>query len=577
MSGEQVLAALRGAGLIDEQASLRASREAATRNVSVEEFLTSENIVEDGAIADAKSAALRVPRSGVPEKIDATLMSFIPEETVRTYQVVPLSLADGNIVVGMVNPDDLRAQEALKFLARQHRLNLGVFLISFGDWKRALRLYSPYQDDVAEAVNAMRAKTRGTTSAAHQKFVDLELESSRGEDAPITRMVTSTLKEAIQMGASDVHIEPTEKALRIRFRIDGELQESASLPPELVDSVIAQVKVRADMKLDERRVPQDGRFRSHLLGREIDFRVATFPTPLGEKVAIRILDSASGLKTFEQLGLVGRNLDAVVEALNEPYGMVLVTGPTGSGKTTTLYAALQRINSEKVNIVSLEDPVEYFVEGVNQSQVRPEIGYDFAAGLRQILRQDPDVIMVGEIRDRETADLAVNAALTGHVVLSTLHTNDAAGVAPRLIDMGVEPFLIPAALNLMVAQRLVGRLCEACRVAEPASDAVAAEISAVVATMPEGIERPAPPYQVYRAPGCDKCHGRGSIGRMAIYEVIKMNRAIEKIVTEGASSNAIRDEARKQGAMSMRQDGVVKALQGLVLLEEVFKETNEGA
>ncbi len=575
MSGEQVLAALRGAGVIDEQVSLRASREAAAKNVSVEEYLTSENLVEDGVIADAKSAALRVPRSSVPDKIDATLMSFMPEETVRTYQVAPLSLADGNIVVGMVNPDDLRAQEALKFLARQHRLNLGVFLISLGDWKRVLRLYSPYQDDVAEAVNAVRAKTRGTTSA-HQKFVDLELESNRGEDAPTTRMVTSTLKEAIQLGASDVHIEPTEKALRIRFRIDGELRESASLPPELIDPVIAQVKVRADMKLDERRVPQDGRFRSRLLGREIDFRVATFPTPLGEKVAIRILDSASGLKTFEQLGLTGRNLDAVVEALNEPYGMVLVTGPTGSGKTTTLYAALQRINSEKVNIVSLEDPVEYFVEGVNQSQVRPEIGYDFAAGLRQILRQDPDVIMVGEIRDRETADLAVNAALTGHVVLSTLHTNDAAGVAPRLIDMGVEPFLIPAALNLMVAQRLVGRLCEACRVAEPASEAVSAEISAVLATLPEGVERPAPPYQVYRAPGCDKCHGRGSIGRMAIYEVIKMNRAIEKIVTEGSSSNAIRDEARKQGALSMRQDGVLKALQGSVLLEEVFKETNEG-
>lgn len=575
MSGEQLLAALRGAGVIDEPTQLRAVRDAAAKNVSVEEYLISENIAKDGAVADAKSAVLRVPRSAVPEKLDDKLMSYIPEETVRTYQVVPLSLTEGNIVVGMVNPDDLRAQEALKFLAREHRLNLGVFLISLEDWKRSIRLYSPYKSDVAEAVQSMRVKTKGTTSTRQQKFVDLERESAHGDDAPITRVVTSTLKEAIELGASDVHIEPGEKGLRIRFRIDGELHESALLPPELSESIVAQVKVRADLKLDERRVPQDGRFRSRLLNREIDFRVATFPTPMGEKVAIRILDSASGLKTFEQLGLEGRNLAAVVEALNEPFGMVLVTGPTGSGKTTTLYAALQRINTVGVNIVSLEDPVEYFVEGVNQSQVRPEIGYDFAAGLRQILRQDPDVIMVGEIRDRETADLAVNAALTGHVVLSTLHTNDAAGVVPRLIDMGVEPFLLPAALNLMVAQRLVGRLCSTCRVAEEATAAVSAEIDAVLAVLPEGVERPAKPYQVYRAPGCEKCHNRGSIGRVALYEVIKMTRAIEKIVTEGASSNSIRDEARKQGALSMRQDGVFKALAGLVLLEEVFKETNE--
>jgi len=574
MSGDQLLAALRGTGVIDEAAALRAARDAAAEGGAMDAYLVKEGIATDDQVTDAKSAVLHVPRYRLPEKLDAAVASVIPQETSQTYQVTPISVKDGNLVVGMVNPDDLRAQEALKFLARQQRLNLGVFLISAEDWKRGLRVYSPYQDDVDEAVQSMRVKTRGTTSSK-QKFVDLESESAKGEDAPITRLVKGTLKEAIALGASDVHIEPGEKGLRIRFRVDGELHESRVLPPELIDPVIANIKVRADLKIDEHRIPQDGRFRSRLLEREVDFRVATFPTPLGEKVAIRILDASAGLKTFEQLGLTGRNLDSVVEALNEPYGMVLVTGPTGSGKTTTLYAALQRINSEKVNIVSLEDPVEYFVEGVNQSQVRPEIGYDFAAGLRQILRQDPDIIMVGEIRDRETADLAVNAALTGHVVLSTLHTNDAAGVVPRLIDMGVEPFLLPAALNLMVAQRLVGRLCEACRVSEEATPAVAAEIAEVMRVLPEGVERPVPPYQVYRAPGCDICHSRGSIGRVALYEVIKMSRAIERIITSGASAATIRDEARTQGALSMRQDGVFKALQGQVLLEEVFKETSE--
>lgn len=575
MSGDQLLAALRGAGLLDENASLRLARSAADKGLPLEEVVAEEGGIDDGAIADAKATILRVPRYAVPDKIAPAVLQLVPQETAQTYQVMPLSSADGNLVVGMVNPDDLRAQEALKFLARQQRLNLGVFLISLGDWKKGLRAYSPFQDDVSEAVQALRVKTGGVT-ATDQKVADLEGGGAKsGDDAPIIRVVARTLKEAIQAGASDVHIEPTEKALRIRFRIDGELKEAASLPKELSDQIISRVKILAELKIDERRVPQDGRFRSKLIGKEVDFRVATFPTPLGEKVAIRILDPSTGLRTLQQLGLEGRNLDAVNEALNEPYGMVLVTGPTGSGKTTTLYAALTQINSDKVNIVSLEDPVEYFVEGVNQSQVRPEIGYDFAAGLRQILRQDPDIIMVGEIRDRETADLAVNAALTGHVVLSTLHTNDAAGVIPRLIDMGVEAFLLPTALNLMVAQRLVGRLCQNCKVQEAATQVVSDEVTRILATLPADQVRPQAPYMIWRSPGCEQCHGRGLSGRVALYEVIKMTRPIEQLVTTGASSNAIRDEARNQGALTMRQDGVLKALSGLVLLEEVLKETTE--
>jgi type IV pilus assembly protein PilB len=304
--------------------------------------------------------------------------------------------------------------------------------------------------------------------------------------------------------------------------------------------------------------------------------VATFPTPLGEKIAIRVLDPTTGLKGFDQLGLIGKNLDAVKAGLEKPFGMILITGPTGSGKSTTLYSFLQTMNNERVNIVSLEDPVEYFVSGVNQSQVRPEIGYDFASGLRQILRQDPDVIMVGEVRDHETAGLAIQAALTGHVVLSTLHTNNAAGVIPRLLDMKVDAFLLPVSLNLMIGQRLVGLLCASCKVAEPASEALQEAIAKSIADLPHDlISRYAKPYAVSRAPGCPKCKGRGVVGRIPIFEVLRMTPGLEEVINEGASLQKIVKEAKQQGMISLRQDGVLKALAGMVSLEEVLRVTDD--
>jgi type IV pilus assembly protein PilB len=331
------------------------------------------------------------------------------------------------------------------------------------------------------------------------------------------------------------------------------------------------VKILSNMKIDENRMPQDGRFRSKILDREIDFRVSTFPTPLGEKVAIRILDPQTGLKSFEKLGFAGSSFERVKHGLQRPYGMVLVTGPTGSGKSTTLYALLQQLNNEDVNIVSLEDPVEYFVAGVNQSQVHPEIGYDFANGLREILRQDPDIIMVGEIRDAETAGLAVNAALTGHIVLSTLHTNNAAGVIPRLIDMKVEPFLLPSALSLMIAQRLVSEICQNCKEAVEAPPQIQEMITRALVGVPREEAPFDAPYKIWHSRGCEVCHGRGITGRRALHEVLEMTPAFERIINEGPTAQKIIAEAKRQGMLTMRQDGVAKALNGLILMEEVLR------
>ena len=485
--------------------------------------------------------------------------------------MAPISLADNLLVIGMLHPDDPKDQDAVKFIARQNHLNLGVYLISYGDWTDVLRRYSPYRSEIERAVQSLDIKE----GRAGQRSVDLSV-ATGNEDAPVIKIVADTLKEAVFNRASAVHIEPQEGSLRIRFRIDGDLQQAASLPAELAQPVISRVKVISNLKIDETRMPQDGRFRSRLLDKDIDFRVATFPTPLGEKVAIRVLDPTTGLKNFDSLKFRYKALDTVKEGLEKPYGMILITGPTGSGKTTTLYAFLQRLNNESVNIVSLEDPVEYFVSGVNQSQVRPEIGYDFASGLREILRQDPDVIMVGEIRDNETAGLAVQAALTGHIVLSTLHTNNSAGVVPRLVDMKVEPFLLPVALNLMISQRLIGVLCSSCKQQEEASSQLQQVIASTLAGLPAEITKNYPqPYKVWHAKGCNVCKGKGIQGREAIFEVLKMTPELEEIVTTSATIQKISQEAKRQGMITLRQDGVLKALDGSVSIEEVLRETEE--
>lgn len=576
MAPDQLLEELQKSNLLPPATATKLKREALLSGRPLEELLYEKKLVDDVKVAELKSRLLGVPYQKIDfGAFDSALTQIIPEETVRTYGVAPMSKQGDLLVVGMLHPDDVKAQEALRFIANQHRLNLGIYLISWSDWQGVLRRYSPYRSTVEAAVRALSLKP-GQLPAG-RRIVALEEALAKGEEeAPIIKIVSETFTEAVQSGASDVHIEPQENYLRVRFRLDGELREVVSLPLELTQPIVSRVKVLSNLKLDETRIPQDGRFRSRIMNREIDFRVSTFPTALGEKVAVRVLDPTTGLKSLENLGLGGRNLEVVNNALEKPYGMVLITGPTGSGKTTTLYALLQKLNTEEVNIVSLEDPVEYFISGINQSPVRPEIGYDFASGLRQILRQDPDVIMVGEVRDNETASLAVQAALTGHIVLSTLHTNNALGVIPRLLDMKVEPFLLPVSLNLMVAQRLVGLLCNSCKREEEASPALEKIIDHTLSNLPAGFPVPyQKPYKIYRAPGCSACRGRGMVGRIGIFEVLEMTAEIAAVIESGPTIQKLLKEAKNQGMISLRQDGVLKALQGLVSLEEVLRNTEE--
>jgi type IV pilus assembly protein PilB len=575
MDDQRLVKELIDGGFLNSGDGENVLRDVVTFGKSAEEIIMSRNLADEKVVAEAKSKILGIPYAPVSlTDITDEILKFIPEETAKTYQVVPLAKEGNMVTVGMVHPDNQKTQEVLRFLAKQNRINLGAYIITPSDLSLVLRKYSPFQNTFAEAVRAVGVKTDKSV----RRVIGLEERTlGTSDDAPVIKIVASILKEAVNINASDIHIEPQRSRLRIRFRVDGQLQEAASMPPELHQPVLSRVKIMSELKIDENRIPQDGRFRTNIFGREIDFRVSTFPTPAGEKVALRVLDPTTGLKSLDQLGLVGRNLDMLMANIKKPYGMVLITGPTGSGKTTTLYAIMQILNKVGSNIVSLEDPVEYTIDGINQSQVHPEIGYDFASGLRQILRQDPDVIMVGEIRDSETAELAVHAALTGHIVLSTLHTNNSISVVPRLIDMKVESFLLPSALNLMVGQRLVAKICQQCKKAEEPAPQVAQIIEKELAKLPAALkDKYKKPYNIYHAPGCDVCKGKGIVGRIAILEMFEMTPQLSDLISAGVNETKLLEEARRQGIITLRQDGILKALDGILSIEDVLRETEEG-
>ncbi len=575
MTDQELIQALQKKGLLPAASAAKLVKEAELRQRSAEDILYEERLVPEAEVAQTKSELLKIPYKKIDTaSVGSDLLTLIPKDTSRAYQVIPIEKRRDLLVVGMLHPDNLQAQEALRFIAKQNRVSLGVYIVTPSDIAEVWRKYAPYQTEIAAAV-----KEIGTPQRTDDLMVALEEGARSAEDAPVIKIVASTLREAVETKASDVHIEPEKDKLRIRFRLDGRLQEVASAPSALSQPIISRIKVLARLRLDENRKPQDGRFRTVIGGRDIDYRVSTFPTPSGEKVAIRVLDPSTGLKGLKELGLNEYNLGLLEKAADEPYGMILITGPTGSGKTTTLYAIMQKLNRDDVNIVTLEDPVEYFMDGINQSQVKPEIGYDFASGLRQILRQDPDIIMVGEVRDEETAGLAVQSALTGHLMLSTLHTNNAIGVIPRLIDLKVPGFLLASSLNLMLAQRLVGRLCPDCKKAVPAPEGAVKAIESALQDLPPSFKDKADfkkPYQVYRSepqPDCKICKGKGIVGRVAIFEIFRMTRELGTILNKGWSENELLDEAKRQGMVPMRTDGVLKALQGEVLLEEVLRET----
>lgn len=564
--------------LIAKEMASQLEAESKSSGKSYEELLLEKKAIDENALFSLKAEELQIPLKKVEVgEIPLQVLELIPEDSAKYYRMAPLSKANNVLEVGMVYPEDLKAQEALKFLSRQGKFSYDIFLITASALEGLMKQYRNLRQEVTKALEELEEEIKTQKQPSVQELGHIV------EEAPVIKMVAVILRTAVEGSASDIHIEPTRKNLRVRYRLLGELHPSLVLPLKVYPAIVARIKILSNMKIDETRTPQDGRFSTTIDGKSIDFRVSTFPTSMGEKVALRVLDPESGVKPFEQLGLEGENLIKLKNALKKPFGLILVTGPTGSGKSTTLAAALSSLNKEGTNLVSLEDPVEYVIEGVNQSQVRPEIGYDFAQGLREILRQDPDIIMVGEVRDKETASLVVHAALTGHIVLSTLHTNNAIGVIPRLLDMGIERYLLPSAMNIALAQRLVRHLCDSCKektelrkeFKELISEAVA-QASPSFQEKVSGIFSKVKDVSVYKPVGCKKCAKTGYAGRIGIFEVITMTDELAAITLGEPTDQALEQEMRRQGATTMLQDGILKVLDGVTTIEEVLRVTGHG-
>ncbi len=549
---------------------------------TIEEIILKEGLMSEEDLFEVKSDILDIPiKSDInTETIMEGVLKLVPEDTANYYKMVPFGKIGDVVEVGMIAPENLRAREALRFLSRRNNFSYEIYLITLSTFRDISKQYRTFASEVGEALEDLDIEI---TEDEKKDGIDMEQDIEKlAEEAPIVKIVTVLLRNAIEGRASDIHIEPTRTKLKVRFRVDGKLHASLFLPIETHLATIARIKILSGLKIDEQRLPQDGRFSAKMEGRSIDFRVSTFPTTLGEKIVIRSLDPAEGLKSMSDLGVIGKNLQILKSSIRRPTGMTLVTGPTGSGKTTTLYSALHTLNNESVNIVTLEDPVEYFIDGVSQSQVNSDIGYVFATGLRQILRQDPDIIMVGEIRDEETADLAVHASLTGHMVLSTLHTNNALGVIPRLVDMGIKPYLIPPALNTAMAQRLVRRICDKCK--EPVVPTeemrilITEELRSVsTETLKDYGVSSVSGAKLYKPKGCRYCSEEGFVGRIGVYEALRMTPELGEIIMESPTEKKLTEEARRQRMVSLRQDGIIKAITGYTTIEEVLRVTGDGA
>ncbi len=550
------------------------------------DVLVNKGIINEEKATNAKAEYLGVPYVDLKQEvISDKVLNEIPEKAALFYKMVPFEKNGSSIKVAMINPNNIDAMDALRFISVKRNVKMKTYLVSKNGFNFAVKQYRVFGEELENILKNVNKKNI-TNEDKDKQEQEQEKEDSIekiSEQAPVSKIVDIIISNAVEGKASDIHVESRENELRIRYRLDGVLHTSLLLPKKISAAVISKIKVLSNLKIDETRKPQDGRFRflfseSSGIKRNIDLRVSTFPTVNGEKVVMRVLDTSSGIESLENLGIQKGELKIIDKNIKRPFGIILVTGPTGSGKTTTLYAMLRILNKEGVNIVTLEDPVEYFITGVNQSQIKAEIGYTFSLGLRSILRQDPDIIMVGEIRDEETAELAVHAALTGHLVLSTLHTNNAAGVIPRLIDMGIEPFLISSSLNIAVGQRLVRRICENCKEEIKPSDEVKKIIQKELDKIPDSQKAGlnlGDDMKLFRGKGCKKCKQSGFSGRIGIYEVLKMTPSIDSMISSKVTETDMVKEAEKQKMITIRQDAMMKALKGLTTIEEVFRVTED--
>lgn len=525
----------------------------------VEQIIIQYNLVSSDKIAEAKAQILNVPYIKLEGRpISSDVLNLIPEAAARRYRIIPFEKKGEEIWVAMADPLDIQVSQ---FVEKRAVLRVKPFLAQADDILKAI------SDQYAQNLTSdVTSALKEVASVRPAEEVQAGTEILR--EAPVSNIIDQLLEYAIKSRASDIHIEAQEDRTRVRYRIDGILQEKILLPKGVHDALVSRIKILSVLKIDERRLPQDGRF-TFTFGRNIiDIRVSTVPTVFGEKVVLRLLPKSSGAPTLLELGLRGGSLKNLDSQLLRPHGIILICGPTGSGKTTTLYSILTKISTTRVNIVTIEDPVEYQIPGVNQVQVNTGVGLTFASALRSFLRQDPNIIMVGEVRDSETADLAIQAALTGHQVFSTVHTNVAAGAPPRLLDMGVEPFLLASALNAVVGQRVVRRICPRCRVEFNAPPEVIENIKSVLGKFLPSLN---PSFKLFKGRGCQMCASTGYLGRIGIFEVLPISEQIVKLILERASISAIEQAAVAAGMVTMKQDGYLKVLEGVTTMEEVLR------
>jgi len=554
-------------GILNEEKLKNIRLEQVNSGRSAKEIIIEKNLATEEEIARAEGELWKIPFVNLAEvAFSPQALGLIPQAVAEEYDLIPFSydVAQNELSVAMKNPLDL---ETIDFISKKSKARIKPFIASPSQIQKAI--VSNYSQslvaEVKEALGEVEVKPREVTTSEVVRPGEVIREEK------IAKVVNAILEFAIKARASDIHIEPLEERTRVRYRIDGILHEKLALPKTIHDAVVSRIKILSGLRIDEKRVPQDGRFNFKAGDQEVDLRISTLPTVHGEKVVMRLLKKSGGVPDLPELGLRGRALKNLEDAILRPHGIIIVCGPTGSGKTTTLYSVLSRINTPKVNIVTLEDPVEYQIPGVNQVQVNPAAGLTFASGMRSFLRQDPNIIMVGEIRDSETTELAVQASLTGHLVFSTLHTNNAAQAIPRLLDLGAEPFLLASSLTCLVAQRICRRVCPDCKEEFSPPPEVLEDIKKVLGKLlPSGKE-----IKLTRGKKCPTCNNTGYLGRIGIFEVLPVTEKIGRLILERAAARDIEKQALEEGMITMKQDGYLKVLEGITTIEEVLRVAQE--
>lgn len=551
-------------GILTKAQLAQAEAEAKKLKVPLRKALLSLGMIKESDMISFFEQQMRIPYVNLNSYIvDAKVLSLIPEVFAKAHHVIPLFKAGEIITVAMTDPLDVVVLDELRTITK---CIIEPVLTTETDIKKAFGQYFAAGASIDEVIKKIDNEEIEEQKIKEEDDLSPEKMRQAAEQAPVIKLVNLIISEAVKEGASDIHINPEEKMVRIRYRQDGILREASCLPKTLQAAVLSRIKIMSEMNIAIKRSPQDGRFRLKIEGNQIDMRVSSFPAVNGENIVMRILDPASIMIGLEDIGFYPDNLSQIKSLIAKPHGIILVTGPTGSGKTTTLYSALTSINSVDKNIITLEDPVEYQLEIIRQAQINVKAGLTFASGLRSILRQDPDIVMVGEIRDKETAEIAIQAAMTGHLVFSTLHTNDAPGALTRLVDMGIEPFLISSSVIGILAQRLVRKICPSCKESYKPAEKILREL---------GIQDLSGKTVFYRGKGCKNCKNRGYKGRLGIFELLTTNERIRDMVLEKASADVIRRAAQEAGMKTLRQDGMLKVLDGTTSIEEVMRVTME--